>query len=101
MPLSVESRGVKKSIPGTPSTTLAEIFVQSCSVFKLDPARHALRHKKKDLELTLPLRLANLPSGAVAELCELDEKEVAARTVQVYFVFGARGVLYICICTCI
>ena len=83
MPLTVEKHGVKKVVPGAPSTTLAEIFLQACSVHKVDPGMYALRHKKKDLDLTLVLRLANLPAGAVAELCELDAAEAAARQVQV------------------
>jgi hypothetical protein len=57
--------------------------LQACAAFKVDAALHALRYKKKDLDLTLPLRLANMPAGAIAELCELDAKEAAARTVQV------------------
>jgi len=83
MPLTVENRGVKKAIPATPASTLAQIFMQACTTFKVDAGTHALRHKKKDLDLTLPLRLANLPSGAVAELCELDPSESAKRIVQV------------------
>jgi len=83
MPLTVENRGVKKAIPATPASTLAQIFMQACATFKVDADTHALRHKKKDLDLTLPLRLANLPSGAVAELCELDPSESAKRIVQV------------------
>jgi len=73
----------QERIPGTPASTLAEIFMLACTTFKVDAASHTLRHKKKDLDLTLPLRLANLPAGAVAELCELDAAEAAARTVQV------------------
>ena len=83
MPLAVELGRSKKAIPGTPASTLAEVFLQACATFKVEPASHALRYKKKDLDLTLPLRLANLPAGAVAELCELDATEAAARTVQV------------------
>eukprot|EP00802_Teleaulax_amphioxeia_P003577 Tamp_03580.p2 GENE.Tamp_03580~~Tamp_03580.p2 ORF type:complete len:517 (-),score=123.72 Tamp_03580:2015-3565(-) len=83
MPLTVEFGRSKKAIPGTPASTLAEVFLQACATFKVEPASHALRYKKKDLDLTLPLRLANLPAGAVAELCELDATEAAARTVQV------------------
>jgi hypothetical protein len=82
MPL-VEYGRSRKVIPGTPANTLAEIFLQACAAFKVDAALHALRYKKKDLDLTLPLRLANMPAGAIAELCELDAKEAAARTVQV------------------
>jgi hypothetical protein len=41
------------------------------------------RYKKKDLDLTLPFRLANLPNGAAAELVELPLNEAAARMVSV------------------
>ena len=83
MPLTVEHRGAKKAIPGTPATSLADIFMQACAAFKVDAAVHALRHKKRELDLTLPLRLANLPAGSVAELCELDAIDAAKRTVTV------------------
>ena len=83
MPLTVEYSGKKKALPGTPASALAEIFMQACDAFRCDPSSHTLRYKKKALDLTLPLRLANLPAGCVAELCEIDAKEGAARTVQV------------------
>ena len=83
MPLTVEYSGKKKALPGTPASALAEIFMQACDAFRCDPSSHTLRYKKKALDLTLPLRLANLPAGCVAELCEIDSKEAAARTVQV------------------
>jgi tether containing UBX domain for GLUT4 len=84
MPLTVEKPGSgKKAISATPVTKLAEVFVDACEKFKVQPECHALRYKKKDLDLTLPLRLANLPAGAVTELCELDASEAAKRVVQV------------------
>lgn len=83
MPLTVEYSGKKKALPGTPASTLAEIFMQACEAFCCDPSSHTLRYKKKALDLTLPLRLANLPAGCVAELSEIDAKEAATRTVQV------------------
>jgi len=83
MPLTVEYGGKKKAIPGTPASVLAEIFMQACDAFVVDPSLHTLRYKKKALDLTLPMRLANLPAGSVVEMCEIDAKEAAARTVQV------------------
>jgi hypothetical protein len=38
----------------------------------MDPCTHVLRHKKKDVDLTLPFRLANLSNNATLELVELD-----------------------------
>ena len=50
---------------------------------KVDPARHVLRHKKKDLDLTLSVRFANLPAGALLELAKIDEATAAARKVNI------------------
>eukprot|EP00961_Rhodomonas_salina_P131717 1772877-Rhodomonas_salina.1 len=69
--------------PGTPNETLAEILKKACEHFKVDAASHVLRHKKKDLDLTLSIRFANLPAGAVVELCELNEAAAKKRLVLV------------------
>jgi hypothetical protein len=45
--------------------------------------RFTCSYKKKDLDLTLSVRLSNLPNGATAELCELTAEGAAARTVSV------------------
>ena len=41
MPLTVEFGRSKKAIPGTPASTLAEVFLQACATFKVEPASHA------------------------------------------------------------
>lgn len=46
--------------------------MQACREMKMDPFTHVLRHKKKDMDLTLPFRLANLSNNATVELVELD-----------------------------
>lgn len=44
---------------------------------------HILRHKKKEIDLALSLRLANLPNNATLELYELDGTAASKRVVSV------------------
>ena len=44
---------------------------------------HILRHKKKEIDLALPLRLANLPNNATLELYELESSAASKRVVSV------------------
>ncbi|EKX51590.1 hypothetical protein GUITHDRAFT_102851 [Guillardia theta CCMP2712] len=88
MPVNVEFNLKKKAIPATPATQLVEVLVKACEEFKQDPSSHCLRHKKKcvlsgELDLALPLRLANLPNGASLDLQPLTEQEQKARVVSV------------------
>jgi hypothetical protein len=48
------------------------LCLQACKEMKMEPCTHVLRHKKKDVDLTLPFRLANLSNNATLELVELD-----------------------------
>mmetsp|Transcript_82972 Transcript_82972/g.222563 ORF Transcript_82972/g.222563 Transcript_82972/m.222563 type:complete len:267 (-) Transcript_82972:754-1554(-) len=83
MPITVERGSDKKVIPTTPGMSLAEVMISACSHFRTDPNRSVLRHKKKDLDLTLSVRLSNLPNGCSVELCELSSEAAATRTVAV------------------
>lgn len=48
-----------------------------------DSSLHILRHKKKEVDLSVPLRFANLPNNATLELYEMDRATAAKRLVSV------------------
>ncbi|KAG7853262.1 hypothetical protein KL941_000312 [Ogataea angusta] len=51
-----------------PSKILNDVLIESCAQFKLEPSQYALKHGNQLLDLSLPLRLANLPQGCKLEL---------------------------------
>ncbi|KAG7895577.1 hypothetical protein KL936_000285 [Ogataea polymorpha] len=51
-----------------PSKILNDVLIESCAHFKLEPSQFALKHGSQLLDLSLPLRLANLPQGCKLEL---------------------------------
>ncbi|KAG7799724.1 hypothetical protein KL929_000640 [Ogataea haglerorum] len=51
-----------------PSKILNDVLIESCTHFKLEPSQFALKHGSQLLDLSLPLRLANLPQGCKLEL---------------------------------
>jgi hypothetical protein len=56
---------------------------QACKDIAVDPSVHILRYKKKEIDLALPLRLANLPNNATLELYELESSAASKRVVSV------------------
>ncbi|ESX01218.1 hypothetical protein KL918_002859 [Ogataea parapolymorpha] len=52
----------------SPSKILNDVLIESCAHFKLEPSQHVLKHGNQLLDLSLPLRLANLPQGCKLEL---------------------------------
>ncbi|KAG7883759.1 hypothetical protein KL938_002344 [Ogataea parapolymorpha] len=52
----------------SPSKILNDVLIESCAQFKLEPSQHVLKHGNQLLDLSLPLRLANLPQGCKLEL---------------------------------
>ncbi|KAJ2823536.1 hypothetical protein FBU31_004251 [Coemansia sp. 'formosensis'] len=58
--------GRSVSVKTTPTTTLQAILVSACAIMPNPPSpdAHTLVYNSKALDLTLPLRFANLPQGA-------------------------------------
>lgn len=65
--LSAEQRHVAKPTPMTP---LSAVLQEACSKMRppLDPSQCQLILNKKPVDLGLPVRLANIPSGSKLEL---------------------------------
>ncbi|KAJ2832084.1 hypothetical protein GGI24_001360 [Coemansia furcata] len=62
----VYAPGRSVSVKTTPTTTLQAILVSACAIMPNPPSpdAHTLAYNSKALDLTLPLRFANLPQGA-------------------------------------
>ncbi|KAH3660390.1 hypothetical protein OGAPHI_006976 [Ogataea philodendri] len=57
-----------------PSKILNDVLIESCEYFKLESSRFVLKHKNQVLDLSLPLRLSNLPQGCKLDLVESTSK---------------------------
>eukprot|EP00898_Chlorokybus_atmophyticus_P008569 jgi/Chlat1/8713/Chrsp89S08086 len=55
-------------VKATPNTQLMAVVEEACRKLKFDPNHHGLQFGRKELDLSIPLRYANLPAGAKLEL---------------------------------
>ncbi|KAJ2890425.1 hypothetical protein GGI21_006174, partial [Coemansia aciculifera] len=72
------------SVKTTPTTTLQAILVSACASMPNTPSpdSYTLAHNSKILDMTLPLRFANLPHGAKLTLTPIPRTSTNATTLQ-------------------
>ena len=61
-------RGQKETVNVGPNTTMQAVLEDVCQRRRLEPALHALKHKRTVLENSLTVRFSGLSSNAMLEL---------------------------------
>lgn len=69
----VDSSARRVVVKTTPGKHLSEILHEACSKWSKDASLHGLKHKNKTLDLSNPIRLSGLSSGARLELIKVSK----------------------------
>ncbi|KAL4775526.1 GLUT4 regulating protein TUG-domain-containing protein [Aspergillus nidulans var. acristatus] len=67
----LDSTARRATIKTTPGKYLTDILQEACKKFGLDASQYGLKHKSKQLDLSLAFRLTGLSPGAKLELVQL------------------------------
>ncbi|OJJ44689.1 hypothetical protein ASPZODRAFT_153586 [Penicilliopsis zonata CBS 506.65] len=67
----IDTTARRATVKTTPAKYLADILQESCTKLGLDAGQYGLKHKSKQLDLSLSIRLSGLSSGAKLELVQL------------------------------
>ncbi|EDN07676.1 predicted protein [Histoplasma mississippiense (nom. inval.)] len=67
----IDSTARKATVKVTPTKHLTEVLSEACSKLGLDARQYGLKHQKKQIDLSLSIRLSGLSSGARLELVQL------------------------------
>ncbi|KAL5003896.1 GLUT4 regulating protein TUG-domain-containing protein [Aspergillus recurvatus] len=67
----LDSTARRATIKTTPGKYLTDILQEACKKFGLDTSQYGLKHKSKQLDLSLAFRLTGLSPGAKLELVQL------------------------------
>lgn len=60
--------GKRESIKVTPNTSILQVLEEACKKQQLNSEEYEVRHYNKPVDLSLPIRFANLPNNALLEL---------------------------------
>lgn len=66
----VDTSARRAIVKVTPQTQLTDVLKQACDRWKLRPELYTLKYNKKEIDLSVPYRLAGLPAGAKLELIQ-------------------------------
>ncbi|KAF2842809.1 putative UBX domain protein [Patellaria atrata CBS 101060] len=66
----IDTGARRATIKTTPGKHLTDVLQEACSKWGLNAEQYILKHNKKIVDLSLTLRLANLPPGAQLELVQ-------------------------------
>lgn len=84
MSLQVSYGGRKQcKVPFSPTTLLVQVRDEACLQFNLDSLNFTLSYNKKALDLTLPVRLANLTSNSRIDLVSVQYKPENSARVKI------------------
>ncbi|KAI9765852.1 MAG: hypothetical protein M1840_007134 [Geoglossum simile] len=67
----IDPRARRVAIKVTPARFLSDVLKEACTKLGLDAGQYTLKHNKKKLDLSCPIRLSGLPSGAKLELTQI------------------------------
>ncbi|KAI1964960.1 hypothetical protein LOZ58_001652 [Ophidiomyces ophidiicola] len=67
----IDSTARRATVKVTPAKHLSDILGEACAKLGLDAVQYGLKHQKKQLDLSLSIRLSGLSSGAKLELVQL------------------------------
>ncbi|PGH07683.1 tether containing UBX domain for GLUT4 [Blastomyces parvus] len=67
----IDSTARRATVKVTPTKHLTEVLSEACSKLGLDARQYGLKHQKKQIDLSLSIRLSGLSSGAKLELVQL------------------------------
>ncbi|KAJ9245574.1 hypothetical protein DTO169E5_879 [Paecilomyces variotii] len=66
----IDASARRATVKTTPNKHLADILQEACAKLNLDANQYGLKHKSKQLDLSLSFRLSGLSSGAKLELVQ-------------------------------
>ncbi|KAL1858499.1 hypothetical protein Plec18167_003629 [Paecilomyces lecythidis] len=66
----IDSTARRATVKTTPNKHLADILQEACAKLNIDANQYGLKHKSKQLDLSLSFRLSGLSSGAKLELVQ-------------------------------
>ncbi|KAH0542250.1 hypothetical protein FGG08_003372 [Glutinoglossum americanum] len=69
----IDPRVKRVTVKVTPSRFLSDILKEACTKLGLEAGQYTLKHSKKQLDLSCPIRLSGLPSGAKLELVQISQ----------------------------
>ncbi|KAI9800561.1 MAG: hypothetical protein M1833_003219 [Piccolia ochrophora] len=64
----IDSTARRAVVKVTPSTYLSDVLQQACKKLSLNPSQYGLKNNKRKIDISQPIRLAGLTSGAKLEL---------------------------------
>ncbi|PGH03517.1 hypothetical protein AJ79_07352 [Helicocarpus griseus UAMH5409] len=67
----IDSTARRATVKVTPTKHLTEVLSEACAKLGLDARQYGLKHQKKQIDLSLSIRLSGLSSGAKLELVQL------------------------------
>ncbi|KAI4207555.1 MAG: hypothetical protein LQ346_000487 [Caloplaca aetnensis] len=67
----IDASARRATIKTTPAKVLSDVLQEACSKLGADASRYGLKHNNKTLDLSNPIRLSGLSSGAKLELVQL------------------------------
>ncbi|CAF1207599.1 unnamed protein product [Rotaria sordida] len=66
--------GHRRKVQMTPNSNLLQALEDMCNQEKLDSSEWGLIHQRKKCDLTVPWRLASIPTNALLEMYKLEER---------------------------
>ncbi|KAI5306784.1 hypothetical protein KEM56_007157 [Ascosphaera pollenicola] len=66
----IDSSARRATVKVTPSKHLSDVLSEACTKLGVDASQYGLKHKNKQLDLALSIRLSGLTSGAKLELVQ-------------------------------
>ncbi|CAF1240748.1 unnamed protein product [Adineta steineri] len=83
--------GHRRKSQMTPNSNLLQVLEDMCHQESLDSADWGLIHQRKKCDLTMPWRLASIPTNALLEMYKLDERRPTSDvTVQLHLPDNSR-----------
>ncbi|EAS28331.3 UBX domain-containing protein [Coccidioides immitis RS] len=67
----IDSTARRATVKVTPAKHLSDVLGEACAKLGLDATQYGLKHQKKQVDLSLSIRLSGLSSGAKLELVQL------------------------------
>ncbi|KAH0560068.1 hypothetical protein GP486_003414 [Trichoglossum hirsutum] len=69
----IDPRARRAVIKVTPTKFLSDVLKEACTKLGFEADRYTLKHNKKQLDLSCPIRLSGLSSGAKLELVQISQ----------------------------
>ncbi|KAI9776353.1 MAG: hypothetical protein M1839_000433 [Geoglossum umbratile] len=67
----IDPRARRVTVKVTPARFLSDVLKEACAKLGLEAGQYTLKHNKKNLDLSCPIRLSGLSSGAKLELIQI------------------------------